>query len=97
MPNSKSAEKRLLQNKTRRAQNRSIKSAVRTQVKKVRSAVDAGEIAKAEEEFKLAAKKLDKASSRNIIHKNAAARGKSRLQKLIKKAKNPAATTSADS
>ena len=67
--------------------NRSIKSAVKTQIKKVRAAVDAEDISKAEEEFKLAAKRLDRAGARNIIHKNAAARTKSRLQKLIKKAK----------
>ena len=88
MPNCKSAEKRLRQTKVRQARNKAIKSAVKTQVKKVISAVEAGDIANAEEEFKLAAKKLDKAGAKNIIHRNAAARKKSRLQKAIKKAKS---------
>jgi small subunit ribosomal protein S20 len=56
-------------------------------MKKVREAVKAGEVDKAEEEFRLAAKKLDRAGARNIIHRNATARYKSRLQGLIKKAK----------
>ena len=88
MPNCKSAEKRLRQTKVRQARNKAIKSAVKTQVKKVISAVEAGDIAGAEEQFKLAAKKLDQAGAKNIIHRNAAARKKSRLQHTIKKAKN---------
>ena len=87
MPNSKSAEKRLRQNTVRKAHNKSIKSAVRTSVKKVLSAVDAGDLAAAEEQFKTAAKKLDQAGSKGVIHKNAASRKKSRLQHAIKKAK----------
>ncbi len=87
MPNSNSAKKRLIQDQVRRAKNRSEKSAVKTQIKKVRAAVSEGDIEKAETEFRLAAKKLDKAGAHNVIHKNAAARSKSRLQKLIKKAK----------
>lgn len=90
MPNSKSAEKRLRQTEVRRQRNRSIKSAVRTQVRKVREAVKAGDMAKADEEFRTAAQKLDRAGSRNIIHKNNAARTKSRLQRLIRTAKSSA-------
>ena len=88
MPNSKSAEKRLRQTEVRRQRNRSIKSAVRSQIRKVREAVQAGDIAKADEEFRAAAKKLDRAGARNIIHKNNAARTKSRLQRLIRSAKS---------
>jgi small subunit ribosomal protein S20 len=87
MPNSLSAKKRLRQNEVLRLRNRSIKSAVRTQLKKVRKAVEAGEVEKAESEFRLAAKKLDRAGCKNIIHPNTCARYKSRLQKLIKGAK----------
>ena len=87
MPNTKSAEKRLRQTKTRTARNKSIKSSVKTQVKKVVAAIDAGDVAGAEEQFKLAAKKLDRAGAKNIIHPNAAARKKSRLQKAIRNAK----------
>ena len=60
---------------------------MKTQVKKVTTAIDAGEIATAEQEFRQAASLLDRAGADNIIHKNAAARKKSRLQHAIKKAK----------
>ena len=56
-------------------------------MKKVREAVKAGEIEKAEEEFRNAAKGLDQAGARNIIHPNATSRHKSRLQRMIVKAK----------
>jgi small subunit ribosomal protein S20 len=87
MPNRKSAEKRLRQNVVRRGRNRMMKSAVKTQIRKVRELVEAGDVDKAEEAFRLAAKKLDRASSKNVIHPNRAARTKSRLQSLIKKRK----------
>jgi len=84
MPNTKSAKKRLRQNLIRRDRNRSVRSAVRTQCRKVRDAVKAGDAEKAEVEFRLAAKKLDRAGARNILHRNAAARLKSRLSARIK-------------
>jgi len=87
MPTTKSAQKRLRQNVARRAANRSIKRAVRNQVRKVREAVDAGEIEKAESELRLAAKQLDRAGAKNVIHRNAAARVKSRLSAHVKAAK----------
>ena len=90
MPNTKSASKRLRQDKARNAKNRAIKSEVKTYMKRVINAAEAGEIEKAEADFRLAAKKLDKAGSKNIIHKNTAARQKSRLQKIIKSKKQAA-------
>ncbi|MCR9120564.1 MAG: 30S ribosomal protein S20 [bacterium] len=84
MPNSLGAKKRLRQNVTRRDQNRSYRSAMRTQIKKVREAIEAGDIEKAQSEFKLACVSLDRAASRNIIHDNKAARTKSRLSKAIR-------------
>ena len=84
MPNTSSAKKRLRQNILRRARNRSVRSSVRTQCRKVREAVKAGDVEKAETEFRMAAQKLDKAGARNIIHRNAAARMKSRLSARIK-------------
>ena len=90
MPNSKSAEKRLRQNLARRAQNRSVKRDVRTQIRKVREAIRAGDVEVAQTEFQLAAKKLDRACARNIIHRNAAARLKSRLSSGIKAVKQAA-------
>ncbi len=87
MPNTKSASKRLRQGKTRQSQNKSVKSAVKTQIKKVLTAAQAGETEKAETEYRLAAKKLDQAGAGKVIHSNAASRQKSRLQRAIKKAK----------
>ena len=86
MPNTASAKKRLRQNEKIRLRNRSAKSAMRSQIRKVREAVQAGDSEKATAELRLAQKKLDKAASKNLIHKNAAARTKSRLVKLVKSA-----------
>jgi small subunit ribosomal protein S20 len=95
MPNTKSAKKRLKQNHVRRMENRSVKSAMRGQIRRVREAVDAGDIEKAETEFRVASKRLDRAGSKNLIHPNKAARTKSRLQGLIKRAKTSAAEAAA--
>ncbi len=91
MPNTKSAKKRLKQNDVSRMRNRATKSAMRTQIRKVREAAEPGDIATAETEFRLAAKQLDRAGSKNLIHRNTAARTKSRLQALIKRSKAAAA------
>jgi small subunit ribosomal protein S20 len=90
MPNSASAAKRLRQNKVRQDRNKAVKTAVKTQLKKVLAAAEAGDVEKAETEYKLAAKKLDRAGAKGVIHKNAAGRQKSRLQRAIKAAKNSA-------
>ena len=87
MPNSKSANKRLRQSVTRRDRNRSVKSDLRTQLRKVRAAVAAGDVAAAEAGYILVAKKLDRAGSSKVMHPNTASRTKSRLQKAIKAVK----------
>ena len=87
MPNSKSAKKRLRQSVTRQARNLSAKRVVRSQLRKVHEAVDSGDAELAETEFRLAVKKLDRAGADNIIHRNAAARLKSRLSAKIKAVK----------
>jgi len=92
MPHTKSAKKRLRQSLERRASNRATKSAVKTQIRKVRQAVAAGDVAKAETELRIAAKKLDRAGAKRVIHPNAAARTKSRLAHLIRSAKRKTAT-----
>jgi small subunit ribosomal protein S20 len=92
MPNTASAKKRLRQNIVRRARNRAAKSALKGVVRKVREAVTKGDLAAAEADFRLVAKKLDQAAAKNVIHANAAARVKSRLSAAIKRAKQkPAA------
>jgi len=60
---------------------------MRTQVRKVEEAVSAGNLEQAELEYRLAAKKLDRAGAKNLLHPNTAARQKSRLQRLIKRTK----------
>ena len=84
MPTTKSAKKQLRKSLERRAQNRAVKSSIKTQVRKVRAAVEAGDLAKAQTEFRLAAKKLDRAGAKRVIHPNAAARTKSRLAHFMK-------------
>ena len=84
MPNSESAKKRLRQNVVRNARNRSVKSVVRGQIRKVREAVAAGNVEESETAFRLAAKKLDQAAAKKVIHANVASRTKSRLSKAIK-------------
>ena len=87
MPNTTSAKKRLRQNVIRRTRNRSLKSVVRKHMRQVREAVAAGNVEEAESGFRVAAKHLDRAGAKNVIHPNKAARHKSRLQTLIKQAK----------
>lgn len=67
-----------------------VRSALRTQIKKVRTAVAAGDVAAAETEFRTAVKKLDQAAAKKILHANAASRLKSRLSKAVKAAKDKA-------
>jgi small subunit ribosomal protein S20 len=90
MPNTSTAKKRLRQSLTRRTRNRAIKSSLKTYIRRVRDSVEAGDLAKAETEFRLTAKKLDQAAAKGVIHANAASRNKSRLQHLIKTTKKPA-------
>ncbi|MDX1946265.1 MAG: 30S ribosomal protein S20 [Pirellulaceae bacterium] len=88
MPTTKSAKKHLRQSNERRAKNRATKSSIKTQIRKVREAVASGDLTKADAEFRAAATKLDRAGSKRVIHPNAAARTKSRLQHLMKTAKS---------
>jgi small subunit ribosomal protein S20 len=84
MPNSPSAKKRMRQDVVRRARNRSAKSSLRTQVRKVREAIAAKKVDEAKKEYAVLVQKLDQASSRKVIHANSAARTKSRLSHAIK-------------
>lgn len=79
MPNHKSAEKRVRQNEKRRLVNRSNKSRVRTQVKKLRSALSASDKSLSQELLNPTISIIDKAVNKGILHKNTAARYKSRL------------------
>ena len=88
MPNTKSAEKRLRQNKKRRLHNKTIKSSLKTNLRKVREAIASDQDADAvDTAFRDVVKKLDRAAAKRVIHPNAAARLKSRLSSKMKAAK----------
>ena len=84
MPNIKSAKKRLKQSIVRRERNRSAKRAIRTECKKVIAAVKAGQPEQAEAELRTTAKLVDRCAAKHVIHRNAAARTKSRLSAKVK-------------
>ena len=86
MPNTASAKKRLRQNDKLRVRNKAIKTNMRSTLRAVREAAKAGDAEAAQTQFRLACKKLDRAAAKNLIHKNAAARSKSRLSAVVKAA-----------
>ena len=87
MAHSLSAKKRIRQNEKRRTINRARKSAVRTQMKYFEEAIGAGDKEAASKQFRLVTMKLDKVASTSTMHKNTAARLKSRLAKKLNELK----------
>lgn len=83
MAHSLSAKKRIRQNVKKRGTNRSRKSQVKTQIKHFEGALDTGDIAAAEEQFRLTVQKVDKVASTSAMHKKTAARKKSRMAKKL--------------
>jgi small subunit ribosomal protein S20 len=83
LPNIASAKKRARTSEVRRQHNKHIRSGMRTQVKAVIYALDAGDKKAAAEAYKLAVPELDASVSKGILHKNKAARTKSRLNARI--------------
>ncbi len=84
MANSKSAKKRALQSEKRRQHNASRRSMLRSYVKKVIAAINVGDQKAATEAFNAAQPILDRMATKGLIHKNKAARQKSRLNTKIK-------------
>ena len=84
MANSKQAIKRARQNSDRYKLRHVQRSVVRTAVKTVRADIESQDKTKASESLKKAQKIIDTAASKNVLHKNAAARTKSRLAKAVK-------------
>jgi len=78
-----SAKKRVRQNAKHRTINRARKSQVKTQVKRLEAALEAGNVEAATAELKATAKKLDKVAATSTMHKKTAARKKSRLTKKL--------------
>jgi len=79
-----SARKRASQAEVNRKHNASIRSALRTSIKKVVKAVEAGDKSSAETAYKEAVPTIDKAANKGLIHRNKAARHKSRLNAHIR-------------
>ena len=84
MANIKSQIKRNRQNVRLRERNKAARSALKTQIKRVRQAADEGDAERTTAAYRSAARALDKAASKGIIHKNNAANKKSRLARLLK-------------
>jgi small subunit ribosomal protein S20 len=87
MPKIKSAKKAMRQARTRTVRNKAQRSSLRTALKHVRAAATADAASAA---YALAARVLDQAARKGLIHKNNAARQKSRLAALVKKLKEKA-------
>ena len=85
MANIKSAKKRILVNEKKALQNQMIKSAVKTEIKKVRAAVEAGNKEEAAKALLAATSAIDKAESKGVIKKNTASRKVSRLALAVNK------------
>ncbi len=79
MPNHKSAEKRVRQNEKRRAVNRNNRSKLGTQIKKLRTALSHNDQTLSQELLNPTVSLIDKAVNKGTLHKNTAARYKSRL------------------
>ena len=83
MANIKSAKKRVLVTRTKTERNKSVKSAVKTSIKKVEAAVAAGDKEAAAAALTAATSTIDKAASKGVFHKNNASRKVARLSKAV--------------
>ena len=86
MPNHKSAEKRVRQNEKRRQVNRNNRSSLRTQIKKLRSALAGSDNQQSQDLLVPTISAIDKAVNKGILHRNTAARYKARLTGHVNKA-----------
>ena len=77
MANIKSKQKRVITNEKARQRNKSVRSAVRTEIRKFRAAVAEGDKAAAEKQLRVASRALDKSVSKGVFHLNNAANKKS--------------------
>ncbi|AGF73172.1 30S ribosomal protein S20 [Corynebacterium halotolerans] len=85
MANIKSQQKRVLTNEKARQRNQAVRSAVRTEIRKFRAAVDAGDKAAAETQLRVASRALDKSVSKGVFHRNNAANKKSSMALALNK------------
>jgi len=84
MAHGKSARKRVRQNESHRVNNRAHLNALRTEMRKMREAVESGDAERARSEYANVVQALDKAVARGVIHANKAGRHKSRYAKQLK-------------
>jgi small subunit ribosomal protein S20 len=82
MPHTRSAKKNVRKNLRRKLRNRSVKKDIKTQLKAFDDALE-GPIDELKKQYDLAAKRLDKAAARRVIHPNLAARKKSQLARAV--------------
>ena len=92
MAHSLSAKKRVRQNMKRRARNRARKEQIKDSVKGFTAAITSGKLDKAADALRAVVQKLDRVATKGTIHKNAAARKRSRLTKRLNAARAKAAT-----
>ena len=85
MANIKSQKKRILQNAAAQERNKSVRSALKTKIRRFREAVVAGDAASVATTLSDASRALDKAASKGVIHKNQAANRKSAMAKAAAK------------
>ena len=90
MPHTSSAKKALRQTEKRNLRNRAEKKAIKIQIKKFLAVVKEGTPDQRMTEFKSAVRKIDKAATKKVIHRNLASRKKSQLAKKLSAAKPPA-------
>ena len=83
MANIKSQIKRNRQNETARVRNKAVRSTLKTHLKKFSVAAQSGDAAEAAEAFRVAARQLDKAAQKGIVHGNFAANHKSKMAKKL--------------
>ena len=91
MAHSISAKKRVRQNLKARARNRYRKEQIKDQIKSFNAAFTSGDVKKAEEELRKTTQRLDKTAAKHTIHKNTAARKRSRLTRKLNAARAAAA------
>ena len=86
MPNVKSAEKRVRTNRRRMLRNRAVRSELRTAIRRVKEAIQQGDLEQAQLKTNLAVSVIGQTARKGVIHKNKAARLQSRLRRRTNKA-----------
>lgn len=83
MPNIKSAKKRVKYIAKHTARNTAVRSSVKTAIKRFRSVAESGDLNQAQEQYRRAVSAIDKAAKKGVIHRNTAARKKSKLARSL--------------